>query len=250
MLVPQYSPIIFKSGFPYSEWIKHASSVKEVNQLYKIFNGTPRSWIEWVEEQLVKSCNNGIKIENQVNYRRSLLQNGIISLQEGKFICDSTENAIRHKFLECLSISDIRLLQVLKSVPDYKTILESYNTSQRDIYLATNHNILIGFTFYQLTETIVRNWKCMKGLSPRITGFNQIFWSHKHCRDVNKFQNDFKTIREYRNIIAHSRKLLTSNEVQKIYDISQVWLKPMGIDLDDKIQAYRKKRPYFLSHLT
>jgi hypothetical protein len=250
MPAPQYPPILYQGGLPFTQWFKLASSVKEINELCRLFEGIPESWIEWVECHLTRASKLGIMLDKPLNYRRSLLWNGIISLQEGKFICDVVENAIRHKLLECLTASQTNIAQLSRSIPGYDDILFDFGKKRSNIVMASNKDIMLNFTLYQLTEMIVRNWKFMGKLTPRITGFNQIFWSHKHCRDVNRFQSDTKIIRNYRNTISHSRNLLAKHELRELYDVSQVWLKAIQVDLDEKISIYRKKRPLFLTGIS
>jgi hypothetical protein len=56
-------------------------------------------------------------------------------------------------------------------------------------------------------------------------------------------------IRRTRNDVAHSRRLFTRDDVVILYKKVDRWVTPLGVDLMEKVEAYRRKRPKFLSEL-
>ena len=102
------------------------------------------------------------------------------------------------------------------------------------------------FSFYDLTETMLRNWKHIKVQKETKEVFNIRFQSSAYCKDANQFRGDMKKIREQRNAIAHSRKLFSPSEIRGLYDLACQWLSPLGVELKLNVLTYRAKRPRFL----
>jgi hypothetical protein len=93
------SPLLNLSLFaeaPYSDWMRLTKSYNECEVLGPALSGIPKPWIEWAE-RIASSHERrrGDAIRSPLKFRMSVLWNGIVLLQEAKFICDTLENALR-----------------------------------------------------------------------------------------------------------------------------------------------------------
>jgi hypothetical protein len=237
---------------PYKEWLQLATTEKEYFDLIRSFYGLPKSWIEWAEKQVTANVKRGIRLQNPLAYRLSILWSGIILLQENKFICDTVENAFRQCFTDHVSASQITYHDLLPTIPDGGKLKSKYEFdvgSSIDPTSVVPSDFIFSFTFYQLAETMARNWEYRTKPNARRLCVATLFWNEPRCRDVNLFRKCMKTIREYRNAVAHSKQLFIPSETQKLYEIALIWLEPLGVRLDQKVRAYRSRRPNFLQDL-
>jgi hypothetical protein len=199
----------------------------------------PRPWLEWVDRQISNYAQRGNSVRDPLQYRLSILWNGIILLQESKFIGDVTENALRRSLIDFmviqkLSFSDLQIPEWSKK--NYDSLFSSYRKSQSD-FIAEH------FTFYQLYGTFQENWTI-----PHKAGFSVIFNNKKYL-NLAQFKVDMKNIKQIRNDIAHSRKLFRPDEVRNLYKVAHKWLIPLGVNLAERVKAYRQQRPKFLQDL-
>jgi len=237
---------------PSVEWLQLAETEKDFLELLSVVNGTPNSWLEWVEDRVVELQTRGVHVRRPLGYRLGTLWNGIILLQETKYLCDLVETTLRQALTSYAILTGVTLGCLLATVPKWKSIRKQYDPLRKDgscIDGPVCIEFLNCFSFYQLTETLARNWRVMPGTSPQRRGFGSLFWHQRGCRDPNCFVRDMKWIRTTRNDIAHSRKLFQLHETRGVYQVSKRWLKPLGIAVQHRIIAYRRRRPSFLREL-
>lgn len=249
---PRNSSFIYPNSkeSPYRDWLELAKTEREISWLLEIFRGVPQVWIEWVEKQAEAQVKRGVMIEKALEYRMATLWNGIILLQEGKFICDSVENALRQSFLTHIAINHITYSDLLPSVPNNRDIARTYEARCGDIAptALVDLDFILITSFYEITETIARNWKYISKCTSSKLGFNKVFQG-TYCRDCNNFRRDMRKIRTFRNTIAHSKELLSPQEVQSLYELANRWLVSLGVELNSRIITYRDRRPKFLEPL-
>ena len=237
---------------PYNDWLQYASTYKEFNDLLKIFHYVPQTWLEWVDDKILNQNKQGLEINNQLKYRISLLNNGVILLQEGKYICDIVENALRQIVICNININNPTYTFFKRILPDWEDTFSRYKYNNRNVQEenVVDISFIISLSFYQIIEIIYRLWKddfyFPQGY---ISGHGNYFRRESRCRDRNEFKKDMTSIRRKRNIIAHSKHLLIKDDVQMLYRKSNKWLLPLDISLSDKIVQYRSQRPNFLSEL-
>lgn len=238
---------------PYLNWLDYSTTTGEYLRLAATLSGIPKPWIEWVENQVSQHLERGILIKNPLPYRLSILWNGIILMQETKFICDVLENAYRQGIYSHCSRLKVKALNLRASIPSFSQIVGQYTKETKiriDKEAIIPAEFLSCFTFYQLTETMVRNWKKIINRKEKGDGFASLFWSDVKCRDSNLFSKEMKYIRQARNKIAHSKVLFSSGETQIVYRIACKWLNPLSVELKTRVMDYRRERPRFLENLT
>lgn len=237
---------------PYAEWLNFTSDTKSFLELAKMFCGLPKSWIIWAEKQTQTNISRGIQINNPLAYRLTCLWNGIILLQEAKYICDIIENAFRQSLSDYSSRHGVTYTDLSVSVPNWSNLLQSFEREQGNPVSLSDQVSLDFFThlsFYELTETINRNWRKITHTPNDINGYASLFGSDRRCRDSNRFRLEMKQVRISRNDIAHSRKLFLAHEVQGLYAIANFWLTPLNVEIRNRVLGYRDKRPKFLQDL-
>lgn len=203
--------------------------------------------LAWVEAQVAERKERGVQIRNPLAYRLSVLLNGIILLQESKFICDAVENALRQSFIEHSALHQLTWNDV--RVAEWKRVCRKFQAKQKviDKTKSIDPDFVMCFTFYQLTQTIVYNWKTASGrVAP---GYRNLFKGVAECGDVNRFEQDMKTLRMARNSIAHSEKLFTPEQTRQLYRKACFWLDPLEVKLSSRVLEYRSKRPRFMNDL-
>jgi hypothetical protein len=245
---PQASSLL-TSGNIRSPWTQLASTAEEFFTLERSLRGIPPEWIDWVEKRAAADARRGVRIRSPLAYRLSNLWRGMIALQECKFLCDLLENSIRQGFASHAAAHQIRWADLCWSIPQLKQwpIIDSREAAGNPLL---NSSLLTRFTFYQLTETMLRNWKEVKAApSGVLPGFRLLFWTSSRCRNEANFRDDLKRVRGVRNDIAHLKRLLLPTESQAIYDISRCWLSTLEIDVNERIRLYRFKRPRFLQEV-
>jgi hypothetical protein len=229
----------------YKDWLQLAQNTKQYFELRKILRGIPQPWIEWAESQVVSYLLRGNEVRNPLEYRLSILWNGIVYLQESKYIGDIIENALRRGFIDYILDKQIDF-PALK-IPEWN---KSCLSEKFKIYTKSQADFIIEyFTFYQLYGTMVENWLLACNSVPLKPGFRILFMKKGYCPDVHLFLRDMKLVKKARNDIAHTRKLFKANEVQDLYRIACKWLEPLDVNITDRILAYRKQRPKFLQDL-
>lgn len=232
------------SSHPYFGWLELTLNTAQFYELRGILSGIPRPWLEWVDKQVDNYSQRGNNVRNPLQYRLSILWNGIILLQESKFIGDMTENALRRSFIDFINIHKLSFSDLL--VPEWNakkfdSILADYPKSQSDF-------IAEYFTFYQLYGTFQENWHSPRYNNTIKEGFSNFFRNKKRL-DLPQFQNDMKGIKQIRNDIAHSRRLFSPDEVRNLYMVAHKWLTPLGVNLAERVKGYRQQRPRFLQDL-
>jgi hypothetical protein len=249
------SPLLNISVFsepPYRDWMGLVRSYKECMLLGPNLCGIPKPWIEWTEIIVSSRERRGSTVRNPLAYRLSLMWEGIILLQEAKFICDTLENALRQLICAHCARQSVLWHDLRKTVPEYWKAEERV-LKDSGIVVAESHVIppplLLHFTFYQTTETIARNWKRIPGTPSDLAGFGNAFRRHKERRDVHSFTNDMKVLRAARNRIAHSRELFQRHETQNLFALAERWLTPLDLTVSARIIDYRRRRPRFLETL-
>jgi hypothetical protein len=233
---------------PCREWLSFTKNANDYFRLAITLSSVPLSWLEWTE-RIVRRRGKRKTVIDPLGYRMTILWNGIILLQETKFICDIMENALRQAILRHCHKHSILLEHVHRTIPDWeKTIKKIKRQEGTDISPSEpmSDKFLFNLTFYQTTEIISRNWSKIDGAGPR-TGFNDLFWRNQECRDRKLFEHDMRIIRNARNQIAHSKSLFQSHETQKVCSIAWKWLSPVDIGIGPRIQRYRRDRPGFLT---
>lgn len=210
----------------------------------------PKEWLDWVDIKVEESEKRGIEIENKLNYRLSILWNGIILLQETKFICDVLENALRQLITSHINTHELTYRHFSEFVNNWGKIkynYEMYNGKIKNDHMVTNQ-LLMTLSFLELTEIIYAGWISVS-IKSHISGFGNYFRSDKSCKDLNIFRRDMKIIRHCRNSIAHTQRLFSNDEAQNLFEFANKWLTPIKVDLSQKVILYRDKRPNFLEEI-
>jgi hypothetical protein len=236
---------------PVSDWLKNASTAEEEVALLATVDGIPLVWLKWAHGEMCRREKHHYKIHSQIDYAINTILNGLIILQESKFICDVLENALRSSIINFILLKKITYKQLYP--PNYlKKIRIAESKFPDDPSVVVSSDFIINTDFSQLKQTIALNWDSNfygYRYCPADKGFRSLFWSSVQCRDVNLFQSDMDRIRRYRNSIAHSRRLFSIEELLDLNKLVGKWLSPLNIQLMDKIIAYRKNRPNFLEQL-
>lgn len=249
---PQPSPLLQRHLFneqPSAGWLQLTESEDEFLEVLSIVNGTPRDWLESVEARAVDVERRGVKIEKPLAYRLSILWNGIIFLQETKYLCDLVETVLRQALVTYCSNGSIPVRAIAPTARAWRSIRRQYKaTHSADVSMEEPPSIalLSCFTFYQLTETVLHSWRSFSGFDSSIRGFASLFWHSRVCRDSNLFRGDMKYLRGLRNDIAHTKRLLQGFEAERAYRVATRWLQPIGIKVDTRVMAYQRERPRFL----
>lgn len=237
---------------PVSDWLSKASSEDETLTLLTSIQGIPLVWLEWANDQITKKENQQYPIGSQLDYALATISNGVTYLQESKFLCDVLENALRSAVINFILLHGITYRQLyppnfLKKIRNLESKIPVDSGKQ-----VISPSFILDTGFEQLRRTIALNWKT---ISPRtnylkeIDGFGRLFWEPVACRDLNLFNSDMDKIRDYRNSIAHTRRLLTKEDLLKLNKLVCKWLQPLDVELLKKVVAYRKARPFFLQEL-
>lgn len=235
---------------PYSTWFNKVQNEKEFFHLLRIIRGIPVNWIIWVEKETKKKIDRGVFIRDPLNYRIQFLNQGIIQLQESKFILDIIENSLRQSF-GIFTISHNVKFNDLK-IPNFRAIRKKYESVHKEIIKMNEiipEDFVFQFTFGDLIQIFYANWVISMPKNDQDFGLGDVFKKELMCRNKYFFMKNFEVLRNNRNKIAHSNKLFTVEETKKIYDLSYLWLKSLEIDLDLKINIYREYRPKFLEKI-
>lgn len=222
-----------------TDWAQLAASSTEFFAVRAALHGVPYTWIQAIEKRAQFAAARK-PLHSALQYRLSCLGHGIILLQEAKFILDMFEN--------CLRFAVVRHL--VTCAADIDAVAQ--HTPKRKMRLGTRCEVgplsaeIINLQLYELTGMIEACWYGLpKARSPR-NGFRNLFWPQKYCRDINQFKRDAKSLRDLRNLIAHSRVLPLAGDVHSAAAASRKWLQPLGVDLDARVRSYRLRRPRFL----
>lgn len=250
---PHNSSFLYNSLYkqsPYNDWIQLAKTHEELQQLLKTFHIMPKEWLLWVDLKVEKSIKREIDVQNQLNYRLSILWNGIILLQETKYICDVLENALRQLITNHIDTHELTFKHFSEFVYRWKKIMENFeaNNGKVDLNHMVSTQFLMTLSFFQISEIIYAGWITLSTKS-HIPGFGNYFRPDKNCRDLNVFRRDMEVIRHSRNAIAHSHKLFSKDEAQNLFEFTNKWLTPIDVDLSQKVVSYRHQRPKFLNEL-
>lgn len=240
------------SSPPVCDWIQFASSEQELAALLLAVQGIPLAWLEWTEERVKTLEKRDHTVQFRVGYALKTLWNGITLLQEGKFLCDVLENSFRSSFAIFVSLNQITYSQLypekfLKKIRNIQSLIPADSSS------VIQPSFILETGFEQLVRTMALNWKNISPVDPSnetsSAGFSSLFWSEVHCRDVNLFQHDMSKIRKIRNDVAHSRRLFSSEDILGLKELVCKWIKPLNIELMQKVGVYRNNRPNFLQDL-
>lgn len=222
------------------DWTQLARTVSDFYAARSDLRGIPYSWISSIDKRADRTVAKGHQIRDPLKYRLSCLTNGIILLQEAKFITDVYENALRFSAANHVYRCEPDLAELAASVPG-KGMKVVPNKDHDSISTA-----FLGLTSYQLTDLIARHWSRLPEITNSRLGFRTLFWKYRRCRDVGLFRRDAKTIRNIRNFLAHSTMLPTQSHVEQLCARSRTWLRPLEVDIDGRIRDYRRRRPRFL----
>jgi hypothetical protein len=231
------------SSSPCRDWLSFATSADEYFQLAATLSNVPVSWIEWAETIVRRGERRNNTAVDKLGYRLAVLWNGMILLQETKFLCDIIENALRQMILRHSYKHNIPLNEFYRTIPDWKKTVRTTSLTE-----PISETQILNFSLYQASECISRNWNrvdCKKF----IVGFSDLFWKHRQCRDRNVFVRDMAIIRKVRNQIAHSKTLFELCEAQKICDIARKWSAPVDIGIAPRVLRFRRDRPGFLDRI-
>lgn len=242
-------PKLELSRAPYDSWLKCARTYEDCVQLERWLIGIPAPWVEWAERVVKSREHRSPPIEQPLQYRMSILSNGITILQETKYICDIMENTLRqmiysHCLSEKIQWKDLRCPN--HSGLEKRVINAGISVSPDEPISIT---LLMHSDFHQAIEIITTNWRTFQRVNRPTMGFINLFGRQKECRDLERFKSEMKQIRDARNRIAHSRELFQKYELQALYKICDHWLKPLGVNTSDRILDYRRNRPRFLESL-
>ena len=185
---------------PYAGWAAYCTSVTEVLRLADLLKGISPAWIEWAERRVRAAEVRGVRLRKPLAYRVGVLWNGIIHLQEAKFICDALENALREAATRHLAMYNVPLAVVAPALPAGRS-----TANPRDVNDQLQRALgawLRSLTFYQLTELYARFWMSLPAVDAVAPGFRHAFSRPARCRSVAAFQTDMATIRHRRNEIA------------------------------------------------
>jgi hypothetical protein len=233
---------------PCRDWLASATSADEYFRLAAALSTIPTTWIEWTEKIVRRGRRTKNPPVNALSYRMSILWNGIILLQETKFLCDITETALRQAILRHCHANQILLGDFYEKIPAWKKTVDRLKLKDAVgpwLLEPISEGLLSNFDFYQTSQIIAVNWNrvCCKQFK---IGFGDLFWADAACRDLNLFTKDMQTVRHARNQIAHSRALFQPHETQAIYDIAHRWLSPIDVGIGERVLRYRRDRPDFL----
>jgi hypothetical protein len=250
MPIPQLSSLLLnRRGLPalgptVLKWLDFVETESQFTVLCTALRGIPSEWVDWAEDSTSKAIARGVSVTEPLSYRLAVLLNGIINLQECKYLVDAMENALRVEALEYSRIVGIEISDVLYSVPDHAKFRPLPSTIP---------NLVMSCTFYQLSELFARNWNGVRLVSkagkPMVSGFRSVFQSKKSCRDVNRFRKAMKTARNCRNDVAHSRRLFAYADVEIVYKAMGDWFDALHLDICSRVASYRGMRPNFLDGL-
>lgn len=238
---------------PVCDWIQELKTEEELVRLLLTVRGIPTSWLEWAEKKAKSVEKRKGVLQYRVGYVLSTLWSGVTLLQECKFLCDLLENALRTGFINWVVLNKVTYGHLTPTIPSWRKITDrNPHLRLNDGSMPFPAGAVIEFDFYQLTETIVRNWRFIP--APRTTyqsvrGFCNLFRHDARCRDVAVFERHMKFVRGVRNDIAHSKRLFDIGELRKLNKVVCTWLKPLNIELMEKVAIYRSRRPNFLHYL-
>jgi len=228
---------VLNSEYPYSVWIDFCLTPEEYFLLHQMFLVLPKTWIEWCEKIVTNKIKRGIKIKNPLAYRHNLLWNGIVNLEEIKFIIDILENSFRKIFVEYLDDN-------LKYIDYLRQLIPKSEKNNQKLFNEHGWDFVMCLSFYQLTETMIRTWFGIKN-TPVKYGFFDYF-QEKNLKDKNLFKKDMKYIRKRRNEIAHTKMLFGKDVVMKVILLANKWLTPLNVDVIHYVNRYRTYRPDYL----
>lgn len=229
---------VISQKFP--AWLDGLKSDAEFHEIRGLLKGVPFDWLDWAEAEVRHQEARGREIISPLRYRLSVLQNGVVNLQEAKFLLDTLEQGIRAGVADHSRCGHVLLEQVLHSIPEYERI----PWEQRSL-----EDFIPASTFHQICELCARNWSTIPSPNPNsraIAGYRMIFSNGPHCRDVNRFRCAMRKLRQFRNDVAHGRKPLTFEDLSTILRLASDWLKGMRIDVRARVSRYRVQRPKFL----
>ncbi len=205
----------------------------EVHRVQGTISGIPEHWLIWADRQKSARDLRGEPLTASLRYKEQTLQQGIIALQECKYICDLVENALRQSL--SMHINELGMQQ--------SSALIISGRSRLSPQPVDNLDALGRITFGELTETIGRYWKRYPS---HHLGFRQAVWGIPACRQLRVFSRDMDSIRALRNVIAHSRHPVSTDDARRLCAESRLWLEALGVNLSEKLRQYREHRPQFL----
>ena len=240
--IPSLKPYLKKE--PFAKWLSLTKETTEFLTLIELFNSIPIEWVIYIERNIEKVKKRGIIIRDPLSYRLSCLWNGIVLSEESKFITDTLETALRQIFCDKLITIGRNREYLVNTIPllerGFKEVLIEKNNE-------VNSRDISKLSFYQIHETIGRNWNYIVSLYGS-EGFKEYFLSKKRLYS-SVFNKNMKYCRQQRNNIVHFRKLITPCELNSLYSIVNGWLTPLSVDLKQRVLKFRKKRPKFLEPL-
>jgi len=238
-------------GFPpYRDWLSLTKTAGKYFALAHTLSSFPPAWIKWADRKALLCSRRGFVTKDPIAYRMAILWNGIILLQESKFLCDMMENSLRigvyrHCVLRAVPLQSI----YVRSWERTRSRFEKDYKTKLDLSAPIPELMLSSMDFGLIPQLITDNWRRIK-LSPSFEiGFGDLFWRKRACRDKNLFAHDMGVIREAHNALAHSKKLFEETEVLRIYSVVQRWLDAIDIGLAPRIAQYRQHRRDYLAEI-
>jgi hypothetical protein len=237
---------------PVSAWMNEMSSEPEIRRFLLSIQGFPSTWLNWADKKIKLAELRGDKVRSRSGYALSSIWNGLSIVQECKFSCDTLENSLRFAFIFFVSQNRIPAKRLFKT-----SLINKVRKRRPGLFsLADSHidrRLIFEMDFSELTEMMAENWKVVsthhRHKQKHIIGFGSLFWSSVHCRDVKLFKKHMRLISNIRNTVAHSRHLLSHNDFQRLRRIIDVWLKPLNVELMQRIGTYHGNQPKFLKGL-
>ena len=224
-----------------ADWGQLTSHLPEFLSVRRVLAAVPQRWIQSLEVQIQRRQSKGIPIRDPLRYRLACLESGIIVTHETKYLLDLLENSLRVAAIQHLERFHVRLKDVMRSLPMH---------ARMDNIDAENCRALVlELDFGQLIHLYRNSWKRLPLNRNIRTGFRNVFWRSCSCRDSNLFERDMALARQLRNTVAHSKRLISLNEMIAAYIATKRWTQPLPVDVDARIQQYRARRPAFLEDL-
>jgi len=215
MPVDQSTPLLFEECLFSTRWNKQIHNIKEYKMLLKNCIGISDNIFDWIDRRFK---NKNIGINRKIEY----LLNSIENTNKAKNSLDFLENILRRMVFVYTNKNKIELASLINSLDrkdSYRNLLKDNNISSDPKQTITELHI-INLTLPELYKFIGDNWKCEED---KTKGFVRYFWQKKECRDLKLFKYEMKKIKEYRNIIAHSKRLIDNQEIKTINKIVNRW---------------------------
>jgi len=243
-------PSVDFSREPYRNWMTLAQDYQQCTLLDRALFGIPEPWVRWADAVARARERRGSLIRSPLEYRLARLHDGMVLLQEAKYICDLVENVLRQVVVSHCTKQEITWEELRLNVRgiDKLELQALRNGIQQARHEAPTLDFLLQATFYQTEHIAASCWTSFP-VKRKAAGFRTCFFHDRRCRESAVFVADMDHIRKVRNRIAHASGLFERYEVQFLFKLAQRWLSPLGINPSERVMRYRKDRPRFLEAL-